>query len=94
MTPMFSVREYLGSLDFEVTLLEPATFDAAILGLVPSAEGEMSVCYDTTKVLAMLMADGMTHEGAQEFFEFNIETAHPGPNSPVFLDPLPEFVAH
>lgn len=91
---MFSLREYLDTLDHDLTILEPSALDAAVIGLVPSPEGEMALCYDSRKVIELLVADGMTPEGAQEYFEFNIEGAHFGPNAPVFLDPLPEYLAH
>lgn len=91
---VFTVREYLDSLDCDISILEPSTFDVAIMGLVPAPNGELALCYDTNKVLAVLRADGMAPDEARDYFEFNIENAHVGPNSPVFLDPLPEFVVH
>lgn len=90
---MSPLRDYLNSLDFEMGLLEPEAFDVAILGLVPSADGEFAVCYDSAKVLDVLVdTQGVSREGAEEFFEHNIEGAHIGPNSPVFLDPIPAYV--
>tara|TARA_R100001510_G_C7582198_1_gene154778 strand:+ start:286 stop:429 length:144 start_codon:yes stop_codon:yes gene_type:complete len=33
-----------------------------------------------------LMKDGMDFEEAVEYFDFNVESAYVGPNTPVFLD--------
>lgn len=43
------------------------------------------VVYDLDKVLAKLMADGMTEDEAIEFHEFNQLGAWVGPGTPVFL---------
>lgn len=89
MTP---IREYLHTLEEEVLLLEPASMDAAITGLVSRADGLHAVCYDTQKVIEVLIAEGMAPEDAEEFFDFNIAGAYLGANTPVFLDrALPGF---
>ena len=43
--------------------------------------------YSVKKVLEILMArDGMSHEEAREFYEFNIVGAYVGPGTPVFVE--------
>jgi hypothetical protein len=42
-------------------------------------------CYDLDKVLAQYVQDGMTHEEAVEFFEFNVIGAWVGEGTPCFL---------
>ena len=68
-------------------------YDEAILGFtfVEMEDGEsgMVMVYSVEKILDILkVRDGMDHEGALEFFEFNIEGAHMGPETPVLIWPL------
>jgi len=43
--------------------------------------------YSVEKVLEILMTrDGMSHEEAREFYEFNIVGAYVGPGTPVFVE--------
>ena len=43
--------------------------------------------YSVKKVLEILMTrDGMSHEEAREFYEFNIVGAYVGPGTPVFVE--------
>jgi hypothetical protein len=59
--------------------------DAAFIGVGFSFTRPVA-CYDTEKVLQILMKDGMTYEEAQEYFDFNIVGAYVGENTPVFID--------
>jgi len=68
---------------------EPLVFvdghDDAILGLA-EVEGEPRVVYDRGAIVRGLMRrDGMDHEGAVEFFEYNIEGSKLSVLSPIFL---------
>jgi len=64
-------------------------FDAAILG--PSfvwREGGQFEClvYDAEKIRSILMRrDGMRHDEAREYIEYNIEGAYVGEHTPVLL---------
>lgn len=61
-------------------------FDEAILG-VAQRFNDLFVVYDKQKVLTiMVKRDGMTHEEAMEFFDFNIVGAFVGPYTPAFAD--------
>jgi hypothetical protein len=42
--------------------------------------------YDIEKIIQILMKDGMSREGAREFFEFNIQGSYLGKNTPLFID--------
>jgi len=42
-------------------------------------------CYDTNKIIKILMAD-MPYEDAVEHFDFNIAGAYVGANTPVFIE--------
>lgn len=43
--------------------------------------------YDAEQICENLMKDGMTHEGAREYIEFNIEGAYVGDGTPVLVWP-------
>ena len=46
---------------------------------------EPAVCYDEAAVLSAMVADGMTEEEAEEWFEFNTIGAYLGEATPRFL---------
>lgn len=58
-------------------------FDEAICGVVEDHAG-IRVVYDTDKIIGILMAEGMSHEEAGEYLEFNILGAVAGDVMPVF----------
>jgi hypothetical protein len=58
-------------------------FDSAIVGFGRTAGGEMVVVYDWSRILSLLVRGGMTAEEADQFVEFNLETACAGPDAPV-----------
>ena len=61
-------------------------FDEAILG-VAQRFNDLFVVYDKQKVInIMVKRDGMTHQEALEFFDFNIVGAFVGPYTPAFVD--------
>jgi hypothetical protein len=69
--------------------LEPrATFDRAIIGLAERIN-MMVVAYDRDLTIqAMVDVDGMDHEEAMEFFEFNTAGAWVGEGTPIFISRL------
>lgn len=69
--------------------LEPrATFDRAIIGLAERIN-MMVVAYDRDLTIqAMMDVDGMEHEEAVEFFEFNTAGAWMGEGTPIFISRL------
>jgi hypothetical protein len=57
--------------------------DEALVGIVPKT---MQLVYDTDKVIEILMSrDGMTEDEAFEYFYYNIEGAHVGEDTPIFI---------
>ena len=62
-------------------------FDDAILG-VGSRVGQSSiVVYSRPKCIKILMdRDGMSHEDAEEFFNFNVSGAWMGDKTPLFIE--------
>jgi hypothetical protein len=63
----------------------PQHFDHAILGVVFGFGQEPAVLYDEAPVLAAMVADGMTEEEAEEWFEFNTIGSYLGEATPRFL---------
>jgi hypothetical protein len=62
-------------------------YDDCIAGVVSRYGQPDIVCYDLAKVLAKLVADGMSEEEAREFFEFNQLGAWMGDATPCFIEP-------
>jgi hypothetical protein len=46
------------------------------------------VAYDTNKVIALFVKEGMTEDEAVEYFEFNVLGAYVGPNTPVYINKI------
>jgi hypothetical protein len=47
--------------------------------------------YDAEQIRENLVKQGMTHEGAREYIEFNIEGAYVGDGTPVLVWPQDEW---
>ena len=60
-------------------------FESAFIGIVENGQGIPRACYDRSKVIAHL-ATAMSDEEALEYFDFNVNGACMGDNSPIFID--------
>ena len=60
-------------------------FEAQILGVALTASEKPRVVYDQRGCIEHLVSQGMTYEGAEEYFDFNTLGAYVGPTGPVFL---------
>ena len=70
----------------DLLVMEPDYLDAAIVGVVRRI-GLEAVCYNTDKVIELLMEhDNMSYEDALEYFEYNMIGAWVGEHTPVFLE--------
>ena len=65
-------------------LLKLDGFDDAILGVVQRI-GLQAICYDTHKVIEILMKD-MSEEDAWDYYSYNMLGAYVGESTPVFLE--------
>lgn len=84
-----TLREKLVAQELEDILLADG-FDSAFIG-IGSRCGQPDVAvYDAEKCVEALMADGMSHEEAVEYFDFNVVGAWAGPRTPMFLRRLEE----
>lgn len=61
-------------------------YDDCIVGIVERFGSEPFVVYDKQKVLAKLMANGMSYEESLEFHEFNQAGAWVGKHTPGFIE--------
>ena len=79
-------KEILAGMDEEIILFNG--FEDALIGYVErfSSEGHVLVAlYDRADCIRILMErDGMSDEGAEEFFSFNVEGCYAGPLTPAF----------
>lgn len=81
MTP----HEWLGQ--FEPEALTMSEHENALVGVCLQFGRPGVALYDYPKVLANLMAEGMSYEEAVEFFDFNIIGAWVGEYTPAFVVP-------
>jgi hypothetical protein len=72
------------SYDEEIMLADG--FEDAFVGIGRKFGGPAFAVYNRQKCLDLLIAQDMTSEEAEEFFEFNIAGAYVGENTPAFLD--------
>lgn len=74
----------LAAADFPDALFADG-LDGAIIGVARRCGQPPLVAYSVTKCLEIFVAQGMTEEEAEEFFEFNVVGAWVGPNTPTFV---------
>lgn len=77
------IDRYSDAADSEMLLMDG--YDDCIAGIMERFGMEPIVCYDKAKVLDKLMKDGMSHDEAVEWFEFNQIGAWMGDGTPCFL---------
>jgi len=74
--------------DYERILLADG-FDAAFIGVGSQFSNEPVAVYDRNKCIEILMdRDGMSDEEAIEFFEYNVQGAWVGSQTPMFVECL------
>jgi hypothetical protein len=66
-------------------LLTADGFDAAIIGIGSRCGQPDIVAYDVEKVIEILTEDGMSHEEAVEFYDFNIVGGWQGERTPLWV---------
>jgi len=71
----------------EQEILQADGFDNAIIGLEPLSG---KVIYDIQKMTMVLIDEGLTHEDAIEYLDFNVLNAYVGENTPLYIHTLEE----
>jgi hypothetical protein len=69
------------------TLLLVDGFEDAFVG-IGRQFGKPIAVYDRFQCIEQLIKEGMTEEEAEEYFQFNVEGAYVGENTPIFLETL------
>jgi hypothetical protein len=83
-----NLKDRLADYDGEVLLADG--FDDAFLGLGDRCGQPTVAVYDREACLGVLMQrDGMSHEDAEEFFDFNVAGAWVGEGTPIYLTRIP-----
>lgn len=75
--------------EFLEGLLLADGYDEAILGRGSRCGQPDVAVYDSEKIVGILVRDGMTHEEAVEYFDFNIIGAWMGDQTPIFVQLAP-----
>lgn len=57
----------------------------ALIGYTANQHGQTHAVYDVDKCIVALMREGMSHEEAVEYFEFNTLGAYVGENGPIYV---------
>jgi hypothetical protein len=79
-------RDSLGDLD-DILLVDG--FGEALIGITEQFSSPPIAVYDKEKCIRILIdRDGMSHDGAVEFFEFNVQGSWMGERTPTFFTPL------
>ncbi len=78
----------------EVSLLNPGALvadglDDAIIGYGQQFPREPLLVYDYDKCVEIFMSQGMSHEEAIEWMEFNVVNAYMGEGTPIFIKVIP-----
>ena len=68
----------------------PSGFENCIVGIAEKYDGPPVAVLDIEKMLATLEEQGMNHDEALEYFEFNILGAYVGEATPVYMH-VPNF---
>jgi hypothetical protein len=71
--------------EFLEDLLLATGFDEAIIGRGSRCGQPDVAVYDTEKIINILVKQGMSHEEAVEYFDFNIVGAWMGDQTPIFM---------
>ena len=76
------VLEFISELNPDAMF--PTDMEEAVIGMMERYGMQPLVLLDKTKYIEILMRDGMTHEQAWEFFDFNVIGAWMGDGTPCF----------
>jgi hypothetical protein len=82
-------RELVASVNPDALLANG--FEDALIGVASQVGTGLHVAmYDRDKAIEILMSEGLTHEEAEEHFQYNVEGGWVGPNGPVFASFFPK----
>jgi hypothetical protein len=77
---------------FGSDLMFAINFDNSIIGVSMGISCGTKVVYDAGKMAeTLVVSEGMTHDEAWEYLEFNTFNAYVGDNTPIFVSTYSEF---
>ena len=77
---------------FGSDLMFAVNFDNSIIGVSMGISCGAKVVYDAGKMAeTLVVSEGMTHDEAWEYLEFNTFNAYVGDNTPIFVSTYCEF---
>ena len=82
---MSKFREFISEENEEALFLTEAIFDKALIGVGRRCGQPSIAVYDAKQLIDCYMEMGMTHEEAEEFFEYNTVGAWLGEHTPIFV---------
>ena len=95
MSKIDQIGEFADHGDEEFLLLgegdERERFEPAILGIAHRFGMQPIVAYDYRKVIE-IFAEDMSHEEAQEYFDFNVIGAWVGEGTPIFIEVIEDEI--
>lgn len=83
-----TLTEKLESYEADSGVMLADGFDDAFIGIGRQASKEPFAVYDREKCIEVLVRKGMDHDEAEEYFEFNVQCAWIGNQTPIFLEKL------
>jgi hypothetical protein len=71
----------------DIEALSADGFESACVGFCYLPwNNEHALIYDREACINILVDQGMTHDQAEEYFQFNVEGAYVGPGTPIFAE--------
>ena len=85
-------KEHLMEVLAEEECLTADGFDAALVGCTYGAN--VVAVYDIQRMIEVLVNEGMEHDDAVEFLEYNVVSAYLGDKTPLYVNFVTEEVHH
>ena len=86
-----NIRDFIDEQAPDQEVLIADGLDAAFIGLTKNENYQSIAVYDKNKIIEILMVrDGMEYVEALEYFEFNIEQAYVGEQTPIYITGIPD----
>tara|TARA_R100000406_G_C3038340_1_gene105244 strand:- start:318 stop:587 length:270 start_codon:yes stop_codon:yes gene_type:complete len=85
-------KEHLMEVLAEEECLTADGFDAALVGCTYGAN--VVAVYDIQRMIEVLVNEGMDHDDAVEFLEYNVVSAYLGEKTPLYVNFVTEEVHH
>ena len=85
-------KEHLMEVLAEEECLTADGFDAALVGCTYGAN--VVAVYDIQRMIDVLVNEGMDHDDAVEFLEYNVVSAYLGEKTPLYVNFVTEEIHH